>query len=227
MKTTNKFSDLLMEERPDYKLLNNGVESMTNVELISLIIGKSDTDSMRQARQLLNICNGNLKELATKRTEELQVVQGVGRGKAMAILAAAELGRRLFGEPAKQREEICSATDIYNFMHPKMFDLQEEEAWVLLMNNNFQLIKAVRLSHGGFTETSVDIRVAIKTACMNNATVMALCHNHPSGSIRPSRQDDQLTTRFGKACDLMRIYFLDHVIVTDGKYYSYREQGRI
>ena len=108
-----------------------------------------------------------------------------------------------------------------------MFDLEEEEAWVLLMNNNYKLLKAVKLSHGGLTETSVDIRVAIKAACMNNATVMALSHNHPSGSIRPSRQDDQLTERFRKACDMMRIFFLDHVIVTDGKYYSYREQGRI
>jgi len=224
---TNNFCDLLMEERPDYKLLNNGVESMTNVDLISLIIGKSDTDSMRQARQLLNICDGNLKELAKKRTEELEVVQGIGRGKAMAILAAAELGRRLFGEPAKHREEISSATAIYNFMHPKMFDLQEEEAWVLLLNQGFKLIKAVKLSHGGLSETSVDIRIAIKLACVNNATVMVLCHNHPSGSTRPSRQDDALTQRFNKACEMMRIYFLDHVIVTDGKYYSYREEGRI
>lgn len=223
----DNFCDLLMEERPDFKLLNNGVESMTNVDLISLIIGKSDTNSMRQARQLLNICEGNLKVLASKQTEELEVVQGIDRAKAMAILAATELGRRLFGESAKERKEIDSATAIYNFMHPKMFDLEEEEAWVLLLNNNYKLLKAVKLSHGGLTETSVDIRVAIKAACMNNATVMALSHNHPSGSIRPSRQDDQLTERFRKACDMMRIFFLDHVIVTDGKYYSYREQGRI
>lgn len=224
---TNNFSDLLMEERPDYKLLNNGVKTMTNVDLISLIIGKSDVNSMRQARQLLNICNGNLKELTNKRTEELEVVQGIGQGKAMAILAAAELGRRLFGETGVQHNEICSADAIYNFMHPKMYYLQEEEAWVLLMNNNYKLLKAVKLSHGGLTETSVDIRVAIKAACVNNATVMALTHNHPSGNTRPSRQDDQLTVRFNKACDLMRIYFLDHVIVTDGKYYSYREAGRL
>lgn len=224
---TNNYCDLLMEERPDYKLLNKGMETMTNVDLISLIIGKSDVNSMRQARQLLNICNGNLKELTNKRTEELEVVQGIGQGKAMAILAATELGRRLFCETAKECSELCYASSIYNYMYPKMCDLQEEQAWILLMNNSYKLIKAVRLSIGGLTYTSVDVRIAIKEACLNNATVMALTHNHPSGQTRPSRDDDRLTERFRKSCELLNIYFLDHVIVTDGAYYSYREMGRL
>ena len=97
----------------------------------------------------------------------------------------------------------------------------------MLMNQNYRLIKAVRISHGGITETLVDIRIIIKEALLCNATVVALCHNHPSGSINPSKEDDRLTTRLDEACKTMRLYLLDHVIVTDGSYYSYHDMGRI
>ena len=221
------FNDLVMEERPDYKMANNGVEGMTNVDLLSLILGKSDVKTMNQARQIMNICNSNLKELMNKRLEELQVVQGIGMTKSMAILAAVELGRRVFIENADEKKDLSSATAVYNYMRPRMCDLEEEEFWMLLMNQNFKLIKAIRISHGGLTETAVDVRVLIREAVLNNATIMAVAHNHPSGNATPSRQDDKLTERIRKACDIMRIYFLDHVIVTNGRYYSYRESGRI
>lgn len=112
-------------------------------------------------------------------------------------------------------------------MHPKLQDLDVEEFHVLLMNQRFKLIKEVRISHGGITETAVDIRVIMREALLCNATVLAACHNHPSGNTLPSRQDDQLTERIRKACETMRIFFLDHVIVTDGSYYSYHEQGKL
>ena len=112
-------------------------------------------------------------------------------------------------------------------MHPKMQDLDVEEAWVLLMNQNFKLIKAKRISHGGISETAVDVRIILKEALLCNATIVALCHNHPSGNNRPSGDDDRLTQRVQRACETMRLYFADHIIVTDGRYYSYREQGKI
>ena len=108
-----------------------------------------------------------------------------------------------------------------------MQDLDVEEFHVLLMNQAFRLIKQVRISHGGMTETAVDIRLIMKHAILNNTTVMAVCHNHPSGNTHPSTQDDKLTQQIKKACEIMRIYFLDHIIVTDGMYYSYREEGRL
>ena len=126
-----------------------------------------------------------------------------------------------------ERQSMGSAMDIYNYMHPIMQDLDVEEAWILMMNQNYGLIKAERISHGGITETAVDVRVIMKSAIMNNATVLALCHNHPSNNARSSSDDDRLTQRIEKACNIMRIYFLDHVIITDGRYYSYREQGRL
>ena len=107
-----------------------------------------------------------------------------------------------------------------------MQDLDVEESWLLLMNQNYKLIKSMCLSHGGITETAVDIRLIIKEAVLCNATILAIAHNHPSGSLRPSKDDDQLTQAVKQACNTMRIHFLDHIIITDGSYYSYHEQGK-
>ena len=112
-------------------------------------------------------------------------------------------------------------------MHPRMQDLPTEQAWVLLMNQNFKLIRAVQISNGGISETAVDVRIILKEALLSNATVIALCHNHPSNNASPSGDDDRLTQRLKKACETMRIYMLDHIIVTDGAYYSYMENGRL
>jgi DNA repair protein RadC len=120
-----------------------------------------------------------------------------------------------------------NAVSIYNYMHPRMQDLYQEEAWALLLNQHLRLIKAVRISQGGITETAIDVRVVMREALLANATVVALCHNHPSGNIKPSRQDDGVTEKVRKACETMRLHLLDHVIVTDGAYYSYQEQGRL
>ena len=120
-----------------------------------------------------------------------------------------------------------SADAIYREMHPRMQDLDVEEAWVVLANQSFRLIKVLRLSHGGISETAVDVRVALREALLCNATVMALCHNHPSGNCHPSRDDDRITDLMHKACETMRIRLVDHVIVTDGAYYSYREEGKL
>ena len=137
------------------------------------------------------------------------------------------MGKRRQREKAEERPDLSSATAIYEYMHTHMQDLDVEEAWVLLMNQNFKLIRAERISHGGISETAVDVRVIMREAVLNNATILALCHNHPSNNLRPSAEDDRLTQRVKQACTLMRIHFLDHVIITDGAYYSYHEQGRL
>lgn len=142
-------------------------------------------------------------------------------------MAAMELGRRRQLAHADIAPDLSSATAIYRYMLPKMQDLKTEEAHVILMNQNRKLIKSVRISQGGITETSVDIRIIIKQAVLCNATIIAFCHNHPSGNITPSRQDDELTQCIKKACELMRLQLQDHVIVTDGAYYSYHERGKL
>lgn len=224
----NKYQQLTIEDTPQYKAANKGITTLTNVELLSMIInrGAGTIGSINQARQLLNMCDNNLALLTKLSTFDMQVVEGIGECKALAIQAAVELGKRRTIEKV-DRTNISSADNIYNYMHPILQDLQHEEAYILLLNQNYKLIKSIRLSQGGLSETSVDVRVALKEALMNNATVLALIHNHPSGNATPSRPDDEITKRFQKACDMMRIYFLDHVIITDGKYYSYRESGRL
>ncbi len=130
-------------------------------------------------------------------------------------------------ERPEERPDLGTATLIYNHMHPVMQDLDVEEFWLLLMNQNYRLIKKQRISHGGITEVSVDVRVIMREAVLANATILAVCHNHPSGSLRPSKADDGITINLKKACEVMRLHMLDHIIITDGSYYSYREAGRL
>ena len=153
--------------------------------------------------------------------------KGLGTAKAITIMAACELGKRRQKEKAEERVRLDSAMSIYELMKPMMQDLSEEEAWLLMMNQNFKLIKEIRLSHGGITETAVDVRLIVKNALLCNATVVALCHNHPSNNPHPSGDDDNITRRIAEACKIMRLHFLDHLIITDDNYYSYREEGRL
>ena len=222
-------TDWAEEDRPRERLERLGAEALSNAELLAILIGSGtpQVSAVDLMKNVLASCHNNLNTLGKMTIRDREAFKGIGPAKAITILAACELGKRRAREKAEERTDLGSATAIYNLMHPKMQDLDVEEFHILLMNQHFKLIREVRISHGGITETAVDIRVIMREAILNNATVLAACHNHPSGNTHPSRQDDQLTERIRKACDIMRIYFLDHVIVTDGSYYSYREQGKL
>lgn len=224
-----RYCDMLADERPEYKAANYGFESLSNTELLSMVInrGAGTIESMSQARQLMNVASGSLTALGKMSMYEMQVVQGIGDCKAFAILAALELGKRKAMEKQGYRPDLGSSIAIYNFLHPMMADLQVEEAHLLLMNQNFKLLKHVKLSVGGITDTSVDVRRIMREAVMCNATIVALAHNHPSGSPYPSKDDDRLTTQIHKACEVMRLFFMDHVIITDGAFYSYHDKGKL
>lgn len=217
------------KDRPRQKLMTFGAEALTNAELLAIIIG---TGSQQQTavglmQRLLSDCGNNINTLGKLSLHELMQYHGVGQAKAISIIAACELGRRRQHTAAPERQRFDNAQSIYQYMLPKMQDLDVEEARVLLLNQNYKYIKDVRLSHGGITETAVDIRIIVREAVLHNATVVALCHNHPSGNPRPSRDDDRLTERVKKACEIMRLYLLDHVIIADGEYYSYQQQGKL
>ena len=224
-----RYCDMLADERPEYKAANYGFESLSNTELLSMVInrGAGTIESMSQARQLMNVASGSLTALGKMSMYEMQVVQGIGDCKALAILAALELGKRKAMEKQGYRPDLGSSIAIYNFLHPMMADLQVEEAHLLLMNQNFKLLKHVKLSVGGITDTSVDVRRIMREAVMCNATIVALAHNHPSGSPYPSKDDDRLTTQIHKACEVMRLFFMDHVNITDGAFYSYHDKGKL
>lgn len=224
-----RITDWALEDRPREKLMAQGPAALSNAELLAILIG-SGTPKMTAVelmKLVLHDCNDSLNTLGKKTIAELMQYKGVGEAKAVTILAACELGKRRQRERAEERANLCSAQYIYDYMHPRMQDLDVEEAWVLLMNQNFKLIKAVRISRGGISETAVDVRVICREAVLCNATVVALCHNHPSNNPHPSGDDDRITQRVQKACEVMRLYFLDHLVITDGAYYSYREEGKL
>ena len=218
-----------IEDRPTEKLQRLGTDSLTDAELLAILIGSGTQQysAVDIAKHVMGKFNNNLNTLGKARFDEFEDIEGVGTQTACKIMAAVELGRRRQTATAELRPDMTTATRIYNYMLPKMQDLNHEEFWVLLMNQNYKLLKAERISIGGITETSADIRIIMRDAVLNNATILAVCHNHPSGSISPSRQDDMLTQSIKRACEIMRVHFLDHVIVTDGAYYSYHEQGKI
>ena len=223
--TINKWAE---EDRPREKMASLGAEALSNAELLAILIGSGSPkeSAVELMKRILADCKNNLNTLGKMSIHELCAYNGIGEAKAISILAACELGKRRQMETPEERPDLGTATRIYNHMHPAMQDLDVEEFWVLLMNQHYRLIKKVRISHGGITETAVDIRIIIKEAVLANATILAVCHNHPSGSLKPSSQDDDLTKGIKRACELMRIHFQDHVIITDGHYYSYHESGK-
>ena len=226
--TKLSITQMAEEDRPREKLMAKGPGALTTAELLAILIGSGNRKetAVELSQRLLRDCGGSLQRLARRSADELKQYDGVGDAKALTIMAATELARRRDREDVVE-EKLDGAEKIYAYMHPIMRDLDVEESYILLMNQAFKLIKHVRLSHGGLTETAVDVRLIMKEAILNNATIIALTHNHPSGNTRPSRDDDRLTQRISEACRTMRIHFADHVIVTDGGYYSYRENGKL
>ena len=217
------------DDQPREKLRDKGPEALSNAELLAILIGSGTpgVSAVELMQSVLGDCKNNLNTLGKMTIRELCAYKGIGEAKAITILAACELGKRRQKEAAEERPDTGTATRIYNHMHPVLQDADVEEFWILLMNQNYRLIRKVRIARGGISEVSVDIRIIIREAVLANATILAVCHNHPSGSLAPSRMDDELTYAIQKACRLMRIHFLDHVIITDGAYYSYHEAGKI
>jgi len=218
-----------IEDRPREKMMEKGEEALTNAELLAILIGsgtskKSAVDLMTE---ILQACEGRLSMLSNMTLEELMSYNGIGEAKAITIKAAAEIGRRRAMERANDRKQLKSAADAYQVMHPIMQDLDHEEFWGLLLNNQARLIKKIKLSSGGITQTAVDIRMLLKAALLADATSLIACHNHPSGSLTPSADDSHLTNRIRLAAETMNIKLIDHVIITDGDYYSFAENGKI
>ena len=215
------------DDQPREKLRDKGPQSLSNAELLAILIGSGTpgTSAVELMQDVLKDCKNNLNTLGKMSVRDLCTYKGIGEAKAITILAACELGKRRQAETPEERPDLGTATRIYNHMHAVMQDLDVEEFWVLLMNQHYRLIKKVRISRGGITETPVDIRIIIKEAVLANCTILAVCHNHPSGNLSPSHADKDLTRRIKRACELMDIHFLDHVIVTDGQYFSFKEQG--
>lgn len=206
-----------------------GVENLSNENLISAILG-IDT-LVQDNKPIREVFDGSrsLRKIAKKTLNELMAVNGIGEKKAIALLVAFELGKRLMREESEEQQRLDNAMAIKEYMLPFVKDLTNEVAYLLCMDRNFKLIKRVMLSKGGLTETAVDVRDICKQALLCNATVVALVHNHPSSNCSPSRQDDEITKRVKDGCKIMRLHLIDHVIISrkESTYYSYSESGKI
>ena len=217
------------EDIPSAKAGTLGFQSLTNSELLSIVIGTGNAteNQIDLSRRLLADNNNSLRKISKLSMNDLKAIDGIGQSKAAKILAALELGNRISMERAADHEDLSTAVRVFNYMAPRIGFLDTEEFWALYLNQSFKLIQAKRISIGGITETCVDARIVMREALLCNATILVVCHNHPSGSLRPSKADNQLTESLMECCKVMRIKFNDHIIVIENAYYSYHEQGRI
>ena len=216
------------EDRPREKMMSKGAQALTNAELLAILIGSGsgDDSAVSLMQKVLAAYGDSLDRVGRLSVEELCHFKGIGPAKAITILAACELGRRRAVEQPERRQ-VRSAAQVYDYFYPLMRDLPVEEFHVLLLNQSATVIDSVRIGVGGLTETVVDVRVIMREALLKRATALVLCHNHPSGNLRPSAHDDRLTREVQEAAKLLKLNLADHVIFTDNGYYSYADEGRL
>ncbi len=218
------------EDRPREKMLLKGASTLSDAELLAILIGSGTaTESAVQlAQRILHSVDNNLNALGKLSIKELASgFKGIGLAKSVSITAALELGKRRGTSNSLQRSSIRSSQDAFKLIHPLLCDLPHEELWVVLTNRAGKVIEKIKISQGGTAETSADLRLILKAAITGLAAGILLFHNHPSGNLSPSKQDDLLTQRLLKSAKLMDISLLDHIIIADNKYYSYADEGRL
>lgn len=216
------------DDRPREKMLNKGVGALSNAELLAILIGSgTQTETaVDLAKRLLQRYSNDLFELGKLSPNELaKQVKGIGTAKAVAISAALELGKRRRLLLPKELESIKSSTSVAEEFYPIMSDLTHEEFWVLLLNKANKQIGKYKISSGGISSTIVDSRIILKYAIENLASNVVLVHNHPSGSLSPSRDDIELTKKIIMGCKALDMIVLDHIIIGQNKYYSFSDEG--
>lgn len=229
METKHKLSinQWALEDRPREKMMEKGASALSDAELLAILIGSGNTDesAVELMRRILVGCGNNLNSLAKWEVQDFSRFKGMGPAKSITVMAALELGKRRKLQEVEARRQITCSTDIYDLFHPLMCDLEQEEFWVLLLNQASRVIDKIRISTGGIDGTYADVRTILREALLQRATQMAVVHNHPSGNIHPSQSDRALTEHIRKAAGTMNIHLIDHVIVCEERYYSFADEG--
>jgi len=215
------------EDRPREKLLQKGHSALSNAELIAILIGSGshNESAVALSKRILASVGTNLNELGKLSITGLTGFKGIGEAKAISIIAAMELGKRRRGEEALKQKKITSSRSVFEFMQPIIGDLPHEEFWIVYLNNSNRVLQKSQLSKGGITGTLVDIRLVLKNALQLGAVGIILAHNHPSGTLRPSQADKQLTQKLKKAGNSLDIKVLDHLIITEKAYFSFADEN--
>ena len=217
------------DDQPREKLRDKGQASLSDAELIAILIGSGNkTESaVALSQRILASVNFNLSELGKLSIKQLMEFKGIGEAKAISIAAAMELGRRRRGEEALEKKKISSSASVFELMQPIIGELPHEEFWIIYTNNSNKVIQKQLLSKGGITGTLVDVRLVLKNALELSATGLILAHNHPSGALNPSEADKQITQKLKTAAQSLDIKVLDHVIVTEKAYFSFADENLI
>lgn len=223
-------TDWAEEDRPREKLMQKGIASLSDAELLAILIASGNTDetAVELSRRILKHSQDNLVELGKRSIKELvSNFKGIGEAKAITIVAALELGRRRKHAESLEKKQITTSKDLFELFHPLLADLPHEEFWLLLLNRGNKVIDQVKISQGGLAGTVVDTRIILKAAIEKLASSVVLCHNHPSGRKSPSREDAQLTRKLKTAFEAIDIVLLDHLIIAGREYHSFADEGEL
>ena len=219
-----------VEDRPREKMMEKGIRSLSEAELIAILIGSGNSkeSAVDLSRRILASVNNNLNELGKKSiTDLIKDFKGIGEAKAITISAAMELGRRRKESDPAEKCKVITSSDAASIFKPLLSDLPHEEFWVLFLNRNNTMIDKKMVSQGGISGTVIDVRLILKLALEKLACSIILCHNHPSGNLVPSEADKEITRKIKEAGKHMDIPVIDHLIIGNGSYFSFADEGLI
>ena len=214
------------DDKPREKLLQKGRSVLSDAELIAILIGSGSRNesAVELSKRILAAAGNNLNELGKLSIKQLMKFKGIGAAKAVTIAAALEIGRRRRGEKAQKITKITSSQDVFELLQPKMGDLEHEEFWIVYLNNSNKVLQTAQLSKGGITGTLVDVRLVMRQDLELGAVALILAHNHPSGTLKPSNADKQITQKLMSAAKALDLKVLDHVIITQIAYFSFADE---
>lgn len=217
------------DDRPREKLRDKGKVTLSDAELVAILIGSGSRNesAVELCKRILASVNNNLSALGKLSLKQLMEFKGIGEAKAISIIAALELGRRRRGEEALQLDKIDSSQSVFELMQPVIGELAHEEFWIIYLNNSNKVLHKNQLSKGGITGTLVDVRLVFKMAIEVGAVGIILAHNHPSGTLKPSEADKQITKKLKNAGESLDIKILDHLIITENAYFSFADEGML
>lgn len=218
---------LAEDDRPREKFLQKGKNALSDSELLAIIMGSGNREEsvLELARKILTSVNNNWHQLSLLSVKDLMKFKGIGEAKAISIITALEIGRRRAGQEIPERSVIGNSHDAYDILKNQLSDLRTEEFWAIFLNNSNKVIHVSQLTQGGISQSIVDVRILFKTALEHFSTGIIIAHNHPSGNLKPSKEDINITQKIKEAGNVLSIQLLDHIIITQNSYFSFSDSG--